>query len=101
LRIDLNSRPQASAESEKNGAASAASAQTRTAASGGLGEDQAQLSGIHTQVQVLAGQAAQLPEIRQEKVNALRQVVQAGNYHREPDQIADALLEQMRVQPAA
>jgi len=100
VRIDLNQRAQAPEESEKAGAAGPASTQSR-AASGGLGEDEAQLSGLHAQVQTLVGQAAQLPEIRQEKVNALRQVMQGGNYHPEPAQIADAMFEQMVAQPAA
>jgi flagellar biosynthesis anti-sigma factor FlgM len=100
VRIDLTQQTQATQESEKSGAASPAITQSRTA-SNALGEDQAQLSGLHAQVQTLASQAAQLPEIRQEKVNALRQVVQGGNYHPEPGQIADAMFEQMVVEPAA
>ena len=101
MRIDLNSQAQAPAENEKSSAASPANTASRTAAEGGLGEDQAQLSGVHAQVQALASQAAQLPEIRQEKVNALRQVVLAGNYNPKAGQIAAALFGHMAAQPAA
>jgi flagellar biosynthesis anti-sigma factor FlgM len=65
-------------------------------ASGSLGEDQAELSGFHAQVRALAGQALQFPEIRQEKVNALRQAVLAGTYQPSSKQIADAVLAHMQ-----
>jgi len=100
MRIDSNQQTQALPESSRTGNTSPASAEARPAASGALGEDQAQLSGVHAQVQALVGQAAQLPEIRQEKVNALRQVVLGGNYSPAPQQIADSLFEHMVVQAA-
>ncbi|MGC2403869.1 MAG: flagellar biosynthesis anti-sigma factor FlgM [Acidobacteriaceae bacterium] len=66
-----------------------------------LGEDQAQLSGAHLPVQALAAQALQFPEVRQERVNALRQVVVDGTYQPGSKPVADAILAHMLVNPAA
>ena len=57
--------------------------------------DQAQLSGTHIQVQALVAQASQLPEVRQEKVTALREAVQAGQYRPNPANIAHGLMSEM------
>jgi flagellar biosynthesis anti-sigma factor FlgM len=103
MRIDLNQGTQPAAEETNQ----TATQKVRTAAaqanghSLSLGEDQAQLSGAHTQVQALAAQAAQLPEVRQEKVQALRQAIGAGRYHVSPEKVADAMLGQMTAGPAA
>ena len=101
MRINLNQTAQTPVENGRSSSASSANAEVSTAASSVLGEDQAQLSGIHAQVQTLVAQAAQLPEVRQEKVNALRQVVLSGAYHPAASQIADAVFNHMLVQPAA
>lgn len=61
----------------------------------GVGEDQAQLFGTLAQVQVLATQGSQLPEVRAEKVNALRQVVESGSYQPSSHQVAGALFDYM------
>ncbi len=101
MRIDQNQIAQPLAESSRTGDQSAASVETRSAVSNALGEDQAQLSGNHLQVHDLTAQALQLPEIRQEKVNALRQVVQNNNYQPGSGQVADAIFTHMLVIPAA
>jgi flagellar biosynthesis anti-sigma factor FlgM len=104
MRIDANSGAQGLSETEPSGnqSASKMGGQPVAEASGGvLGEDQAELSGTHAQVQALTAQALQFPEIRQEKVNALRQVVQDGSYQPSPDQIAGAMLTDIMVVPAA
>lgn len=106
MRIDLNQPPQTLAESDRSTSNVPANAQSGASAgsgvsSSGLGEDQAQLSGMHVQVQALAAQAAQLPEVRQEKVSALRQVVLEGSYRPSADQVAQAIFDQMVVTPAA
>lgn len=78
-----------------------AGSSTNSSASGALGEDQTQFSGVHVQVQALAEQVLQFPEIRQEKVTALRQAVLGGNYQPSSKQVADAVLAQMLVTTAA
>jgi flagellar biosynthesis anti-sigma factor FlgM len=69
--------------------------------SGSLGADQAQLSGVGAQVTVLTAQALQLPEVRQARVQALRQAVEAGSYAPDPRAVAGALLDDLALKPAA
>jgi len=57
--------------------------------------DQAQLSGAHIQVQALAAQASQLPEVREAKINALRQAVESGQYRSDPANTAHSLMSEM------
>lgn len=57
--------------------------------------DQAHLSGAHIQVQALAAQASQLPEVREAKVNALREAVQSGQYRADPANTANGLMSEM------
>jgi flagellar biosynthesis anti-sigma factor FlgM len=101
MRIDGNTGAQALPEGSRSNSAVPASGDTRPAATSAPSEDQAQLSGAHVQVQALTAQALQLPEVRQEKVNALRQVVQSGNYQPDAGQTADALFMHLLVEPAA
>jgi flagellar biosynthesis anti-sigma factor FlgM len=94
MRIDSNPGAQPLPESQAGNTTEAASS-NETAVSqpaSALGEDQAQLSGIHVQVQTLVGQALQLPEIQQEKVQALRQAVNDGTYQPRAEDVAGALL---------
>src|SRR5260370_35406950 len=103
MRINPSQEDQPLPESGRTGnqspSKSPASADNRASASNPLGEDQAQLSGAHVQVQALAAQAAQFPEIRGGKVNALRQVVLHGRYPRSSEQVARALFGQQGVTP--
>jgi len=99
MRIDLNHGPQSTPESNRNNAQSVTT--SSSSSSNALGEDQAQLSGVHIQVQALAAQASQLPEVREARVHELRQAVESGQYHVSPDQVAGALLTHMVAEPAA
>jgi len=69
--------------------------------SANLGEDQALLSGAHTQVQALAAQASQLPEAREDRVQTLRQAVESGEYNPSPENVAGAIFSQLLVGQAA
>jgi flagellar biosynthesis anti-sigma factor FlgM len=100
MRIDPNQIAQALPESSRASGPSPANADARASAGSPLGEDQAQLSGVHVQVQTLAAQASQLPEIRQEKVNALRQAVLGGSYQPSSTQVAEGLFAHMVVKAA-
>ncbi|MGB2604139.1 MAG: flagellar biosynthesis anti-sigma factor FlgM [Terracidiphilus sp.] len=92
MRIDQNQGAQPLPETSRSVPSNVTNGGTGAAASGNaLGEDQAQLSGTHVQIQALTAQALQFPEIRQEKVNALRQVVRDGTYQPSPRQVADAV----------
>lgn len=94
MRIDSNGGAQGLPESQT--AASAASGKAgesgSAATASSLGEDQAQFSDVHVQVQALVGQALQLPEVRDERVQALRQAVASGQYQPSPQAVAEALL---------
>jgi len=94
MRIDSSNSSQALPESQAANNATPAKANTAPAAgvSSPLGEDQAQLSGVHAQVQMLVGEALQLPEVRQERVQALRQAVTSGKYQPSANDVAGALL---------
>jgi flagellar biosynthesis anti-sigma factor FlgM len=92
MRIDSSQGAQALPESQAANSTTSAKAGA-AAASGGsspLGEDQTQLSGVH--VQALVGQMLQMPEIRQERVQALRQAVASGKYQPGVQEVAGALL---------
>jgi flagellar biosynthesis anti-sigma factor FlgM len=95
MRIDTNQGAPALAENSRAGSPNAAGAENHSLPGAAVGEDQAQLSGAHAQVQALVAQASQLPEIRQEKVNALRQAVLGGSYQPGATQVAGALFSHM------
>jgi flagellar biosynthesis anti-sigma factor FlgM len=103
MRIDLNPGAQPLPESSRSPSQSsvANASAAGTGASSQLGEDQAQLSGAHAQVQSLVAQALQLPEIRQEKVNALRQAMLGGSYQPSSEKVAEGLFTHLVVERAA
>jgi flagellar biosynthesis anti-sigma factor FlgM len=94
MRIDSHSGAQPLPENQATGGAAPTRSQTTASAAGSsaLGEDQAQLSGVHVQVQALVAQVLQLPESNVEKVQALRQAVASGQYKPSANQVAGALL---------
>jgi flagellar biosynthesis anti-sigma factor FlgM len=98
MRIDLNYAPPTTSETNRSVQNAAAGT---SAAGADLGEDQAQLSGAHVQVQALATLASQLPEVREERVQTLRQAVSNGQYQVSPDEVAGALLAHLTAQRAA
>jgi flagellar biosynthesis anti-sigma factor FlgM len=120
MRIDGNQAAQTLPESGTSGSAIAASGVLSSVLSGvlssvlsgdarsstrrplgrSLGEDQARVSGAQWQVQALGEQALQFPEIRQEKVDALRAMVLGGSYQIDTKQLADAMFAHL-VTPAA
>jgi negative regulator of flagellin synthesis FlgM len=88
MRIDSNQGAQRLLE---NSLGANQSPNRASSAGSSVSGDQAELSGVHLQIQALVAQAAQLPEVRQEKVNALRQAVASGNYRPSPEQVSEAL----------
>ncbi len=89
MRIDLQYRPQSTSDLDHDAAG-------LTSAPGKVqqGEDLAQLSNSHVQV-ALAAQASQLPEIREERVQSLRQSVLNGEYRPDPEKTGAALFSHM------
>ena len=70
---------------------SGSSAQQNPAAQVTSGQDKAHLSVDNGTVQQLKSALSQLPEVRQERVNALRQAVNSGGYQVSNQQLADAI----------
>lgn len=93
MRIDPNQEPQASTETDGNPPSKALSISLANNAL--ISENQAVLSGTHSQVKALVAQAARLPGVRRERVYALRQTVQGGLYHPGPELVAGAMFEHM------
>lgn len=92
MRIDLHYGPQ-----QVSGKEEASRAQFNASASNAgnpakVGQDETVISAGHIQVQALAAEAAQLPEIRKEKVEALREAITSGRYRTDPEKVAGALM---------
>jgi negative regulator of flagellin synthesis FlgM len=89
MRIDLNHISlQELARDEKTRKAGAKSPSAPSI------EDKTSLSADTQSIASLQAQAMATPAIRQDKVEALRQSIQNGDYKLEPDQIAQAILNQ-------
>jgi negative regulator of flagellin synthesis FlgM len=89
MRIDLNQLSLGNIGREVNGKKTAGKASGPA-----VPEDKASFSSDNLDLPSLEAQALALPEIRQDKVDALRQAIQNGNYKVEPDKIAQAMIEQ-------
>jgi flagellar biosynthesis anti-sigma factor FlgM len=90
MRIDLSLGPQPLPETNRGN--TPGSGVPATSSAGALGgEDQAQLTGSHVQVLALVAQASQFPEVREERVQSLRQAIQSGQYQSSPEKIAGAI----------
>jgi flagellar biosynthesis anti-sigma factor FlgM len=100
MGIDQSQGAEALLETGRARKQSPASSATSSCSSNSFG-DQAQFSGAQVQVQELAARALQLPEVREEKVSALRQAVLCGTYQPDVEQVAYELFAHMLVQPAS
>ena len=57
-------------------------------------EDRATLSSDSTSVSSLVSQALSYPEVRQDKVDSLRQAINNGQYELDPSKIAGSMLDE-------
>jgi negative regulator of flagellin synthesis FlgM len=93
MRIDLNpsSMPELARSSGSDNSAKAgqSTAAGQTSANAG---DVAQLSTGADAVQTLKSHLDQLPDVRQDRVDTLRQAISDGSFKASPDQIASAML---------
>lgn len=97
MRIDLNSiacQPGDSSELTKSRTTEADLNQATVS-------DTASLSSRSAALQRLNATASELPQVRQERVAALSQMVRNGTYQVRSEQTADALMSQIRQVPAA
>ena len=60
----------------------------------GVSQDRTTLSSDTVAVSSLASQAMETSPIRQDRVDALRQAIEKGQYKLEPDKIAEAILKE-------
>ena len=67
---------------------------TKTAGAG-QPNDTVQLSSGQATIRQLVSQLNQVPDVRQEQVNALRAEVQTGQFQRSKDQVAGAIVSQL------
>ena len=95
MRIDYYNLPQIGNQTETGRAGrSRETARPQAAAldSGTDQQDVASLTSDSEKLRNLAAQAAQTPEVRQDKVAALKSAIDAGTYHPDPSQVASAML---------
>ena len=86
MRIDLNFPHPRGTETEKSkSSANAQASRSQTTDKAGVGEDSVTLSS-------LASKALESPDVREDKVNSLRQAIESGTYSVDPQQIADAMI---------
>jgi len=100
MRIDFHYGPHSVADSSRANTQNSAGA-ARSVNSSQSGEDQAELSGAHVEVAALVAQASQLPEIREERIQALREAVASGHYQVDAQKTARAMAGHMVIGPTA
>ncbi len=91
MRIDLNTGAAVSGSHTEKTAAS------HPASAGAAQTDETRLSEGETSVGKLETAALNSPEVRSEKVQALRSQLQAGTYNVSAAQVASSIFEQLRV----
>ncbi|HEY6769639.1 MAG TPA: flagellar biosynthesis anti-sigma factor FlgM [Candidatus Sulfotelmatobacter sp.] len=101
MRINPDHGVQILSNSSRSGTSARAESNQLPSIANLLSADQAQLSGAVTQVAALTAHALQLPEIRQERVQTLRDAVQTGNYAPNPQDVAAAILNSVALPAAA
>lgn len=90
MRIDLG----ASASVQQTGESSSKKVSTTNGGEDVFStKDRTTLSSDKNQIRALTAQALSSPEVRQDKVAALRQAVQSGKYDVSPAKIADSMLD--------
>ncbi len=94
MKVDLNGpqRPDFSEITSSQQAQPGKTRPTNAEANASIAEDTASLSTAQATVKILTQKVLQSSEIRQEKVAALRQAIESGEYKIDPGKIADAML---------
>lgn len=59
----------------------------------GSGEEKVEISGQARDIQRVKAAIAELPEVRQEKIEELKQLIQEGRYEMDMDKLADRILD--------
>lgn len=90
MRVNINQVSSNQIELEKTSAEKTSQA----AASNAKVEDSTSLSSDSAAISALQQQALAAPDVRQDKVNFLKQQIQSGQYKLDPDEIAKAMREE-------
>jgi flagellar biosynthesis anti-sigma factor FlgM len=101
MRIDLAPGAQLFPETDRNTRQVSVSTNAESSTSSPVDAYHRQLSGGYSEIRKLAALAAQLPDVGQEKVKALRKIVLGGSYEPSSEQVAEALFAHLLVKPAA
>jgi negative regulator of flagellin synthesis FlgM len=91
MRIDLFNSSASQISSEASSQQVSPVALSSTSASS---EDHATLSSDSTSVSSLVSQALSYPEVRQDKVDSLKQSINSGQYEIDPSKIAGSILDE-------
>ena len=91
MRIDLYNSLASQISSETS--SQAANAKTRATSSGVDQGDRTTLTSDSTSVSSLASTALSSPEVRQDKVDSLRQAIGSGQYQLDPVKIAGSMID--------
>ena len=89
MKIDLGAPAVSQASVERSNTKAATG---NVAANSSVSEDRTTFSSTSTSVKSLVSQALSSPEVRQDKVDALRQSISSGGYKKDPQKIAGAII---------
>ncbi|HUI76027.1 MAG TPA: flagellar biosynthesis anti-sigma factor FlgM [Candidatus Acidoferrum sp.] len=97
MKIDPNLQPLGESQPDRvsgkrNGGVTSTGTSHTTGLRPATGDDTVSLSSTHGDVQQLTTALQNVPEVRTDKVNALQQQVQSGQYIPDNGKLADALL---------
>ena len=95
MRIDPHIPASQNSATERAKEVRSAASKGTTAARFAQPNDTVQLSSGQATIRQLVSQLNQVPEVRQEQVNALRLQVQSGQYKRTNEQVAGAIANQL------
>lgn len=91
MRIDLNPSPMPELERSNGSANAGKTGEPIAGANSSADEDVAQLSTGSDSVQALKAQLDSMPEVRQQRVDTLRQAIANGSFEVSPQRIAEAM----------
>lgn len=96
MRIDLQTKATELSQSNRASEAKDANAsKVRESVAQAPGDDQATLSLASGRMQAMRETVIAQPEVRSQKVEALRQAVRDGRYQVEPQQVAESMFAEM------
>ena len=91
MRINLNPSSMPELERSSGSASTSKTGEGTAGANSSVADDVAHLSTGSDSVQALKAQLASVPEVRQPRVDALRQAIADGSFKVSPERIAEAM----------